>query len=85
MKTGLLWYDDDPATTLEEKVRRLARHFRRKYGYRPDTCLVHRSVFADEKEKSVTVGDVTVRGSRGVLVHHFWAGCRERKTEAVGV
>ena len=32
MKTGLLWFDDDPQKRLEEKVQRAATHYERKYG-----------------------------------------------------
>jgi len=83
MKTGLLWYDDDPATTLEEKVRRLTKYYRRKYGFKPDTCHVHHSIFAGKKKKFVVVGDVTVSGSGAIQMGYFWAGCQDRETIAV--
>lgn len=83
MKTGLLWFDDDPRTGLEEKVRRAAKHFKRKYGFAADTCLVHRSVFTSRKEKRLSVGGITVRPHHPVLYHHLWLGCENRETRAV--
>ena len=45
MKTGLLWFDDDPRRQLEDKVLRAAAHYERKYGQVPNLCFVHPSVF----------------------------------------
>jgi len=80
MKTGMLWQDDDPSSTLEEKVRRAAKYFRTKYGYRPDTCLVHHSAFADVKDKMLQVDTVTVRVGHPILATTYWIGCEDIET-----
>jgi len=49
MKTGLLWFDDDPRKQLEEKVQRAATHYERKYGHAPDLCYVHPNVLGDDE------------------------------------
>lgn len=78
MKKGLLWFDDDPSIRLEEKVRRAARQYERKYGRLPDLCFVHRSAFAgDGKRKMINAGGVEVRPGRSVLPDHFWLGIAE--------
>ena len=82
MKTGLLWYDDDPAATLEKKVRRLAKYYCCKYGFKPDTCHVHHSVFAGKKKKFAAVGDITVSVGNTVQVDYFWIGCEDIETRA---
>ena len=83
MKSGMLWLDDDPRSTLEEKVRRAARHYHRKYKRKPDTCLVHRAVFTGETRKTLQVEDVTVRPHHPILPGTFWVGSENFETRAV--
>ncbi len=93
MKTGLLWFDDDPRKGLEEKVQRAATHYERKYGHAPDLCYVHPGVLsaalsADRQDRQVfdgndkvkKVGQVAIRSRRSVLPHHFWLGMAEDKS-----
>jgi hypothetical protein len=95
MKTGLLWFDDDPRKELEEKVLRAAAHYERKYGRLPELCYVHPDAFngngngngkraekRGKKDDVVKAGEVEVRAGRSVLLHHFWLGMAEEKTRA---
>jgi hypothetical protein len=93
MKTGLLWFDDDPRKELEEKVLRAAAHYERKYGQAPNLCFVHPSAFngngngngkRGKKGDSVKAGEVEIRPGRSVLQHHFWLGVAEEKPQASG-
>ena len=59
MKTGLLWFDDDPRKELEEKVLRAAAHYERKYGQAPNLCFVHPSAFNGNGNRK--------RGKKGVF------------------
>jgi hypothetical protein len=78
MKTGLLWFDDDPRRQLEEKVRRAAVHYERKYGQVPNLCFVHPSAFnGNGKRRVVKAGGVEIRPGRSVLPDHFWLGVAE--------
>jgi len=78
VKTGLLWFDDDPHRKLEEKVLRAAMHYERKYGLPPTLCFVHPSAFNGNGKKSVKkAGDVEIRAGRSVLPDHFWLGVAE--------
>ena len=43
METGMLWYDNDPKTTLTDKVARAVEYYRKKYGRDPNLCLVNPS------------------------------------------
>jgi hypothetical protein len=88
MKTGLLWFDDDPRKELEEKVLRAAAHYERKYGQLPELCYVHPSAFngngngkRGKKSDVVKAGDVEIRPGRSVLPHHFWLGMAEDKSQ----
>jgi hypothetical protein len=79
MKTGLLWFDDDPKRDLKEKVLRAATHYEQKYGQMPNTCLVHPSTFngSGNGEQKLVTGAVEVRPQRSVLPDHFWLGVAE--------
>ena len=46
MNVGMLWFDNDPRTTLTVKVARAADYYRQKYGLAPDLCLVHPSMLS---------------------------------------
>ncbi len=74
MKTGLLWFDDDPAHDLARKVGDAALRYRLKLGRRPNVCYVNPA------EKGLTVqkvAGVTVKPLASVLPHHFWVGEEE--------
>lgn len=83
MRTGLLWFDDDPRKELEEKVLRAAAHYERKHGHPPDLCYVHPDAFGDngngKKSDVVKAGEVEIRAGRSVLLHHFWLGMADEK------
>jgi hypothetical protein len=78
VKTGLLWFDDDPKQRLEDKVLRAAAHYERKYGRVPELCFVHPSAFEGRKRRVKKAGGVEIRPGRSVLQHHFWLGVSER-------
>jgi len=70
MESGLLWFDDDPARTLEEKAERAAQRYRQKHGQQPNVCYVHPSSVDGERR----VGQLTIAPLPTVLRHHFWLG-----------
>lgn len=82
MKTGMLWFDDDPKRTLEEKVERAAVRFREKYGITPDLCYANPHTVPDA-ERTVALKHSQSRGgttkilmkqARSILPNHFWLG-----------
>jgi hypothetical protein len=77
MKTGLLWFDDDPRRDVEEKVLRAAARYEHKYGHPPDLCYVHPGAL-DGNGKTGKAGAVEIRPGRSVLPHHFWLGVAEK-------
>jgi hypothetical protein len=74
MKTGMMWFDNDPRRSLAEKVAKAADYFREKYQLAPNTCMVHPSMLA---EHTFRAGNVEVRPLRGVLPGHLWIGVEE--------
>ena len=74
MDIGLLWYDDDKKSTLDEKVQRAAEYYKNKYGVNPNACFVHTSML---EGASRMCGDVRVRSIHNVIRNHFWLGVNE--------
>lgn len=70
MKTGLLYYDDDPGRSLVGKVSQAAGRYNRKFGARATTCYVHPSAL----DSPIKVGSIHIKALRTVLRHHFWVG-----------
>lgn len=75
MKTGLLWFDNDPALSLSDKLPKAVRRYARKFGQEPNVCYVHPSALADGNQ--VTVGGVRVLPLPTVLRNHFWLGVEQ--------
>lgn len=78
MRTGMLWFDNDPATTLSAKIQRAAEYYRKKYGRLPDLCLVHPGMMG-KGEKQLEFGKLIVRPYRPVVPGHLWIGVEEQK------
>jgi len=79
METGLLWFDNDPRTSLEEKIRRAACRYAQKFGQPATLCILNPKALAalsGEPPREVLVEGraVKVLAARQVLPHHFWVG-----------
>lgn len=74
MKTGLLFFDNDPKTTLAEKIDRAANLYKVKYGLDPTLCLVNPKALTPGMEMPA----ITVRPYRIVLPGHLWVGIEEK-------
>jgi len=75
MTSGMLWFDNSN-TTLAQKIQKAAAYYEKKYGRKPDLCLVHPSMFLPD----TGVGEgmsLTVRPYRPVLPGHIWIGIEE--------
>jgi hypothetical protein len=71
MNIGMLWYDNDPQKTLDDKVDQAATYYHEKYGKSPDLCFVHPSMAAEDPRNE---GTVEIRSSGSVLPNYFWIG-----------
>ncbi len=65
---GWLWFDDDPKTSLEEKVSQASARFRQKFGQPPRVCYVSQTALG---EGPPPLGAIQVRGASNVLRGHF--------------
>jgi len=89
MNTGMLWYDNDPKTALSAKIERAVEYYRKKYGHKPNLCLIHPTAFPPDgimknpvSEGGVgempKMGKITIRPYRPVLPGHLWIGVEEK-------
>jgi hypothetical protein len=74
MNTGMLWFDNDPKTALTVKIERAVNYYHKKYGRKPNLCLIHPTALESEKPKA---GKITIRPYRPVLPGHLWIGVEE--------
>jgi hypothetical protein len=75
MNRGMLWFDNDPKTSLSLKVKQAAEYYRRKYGTAPNLCLVNPSMLAD---KAMDEDKIAIRTYRPVLPGCLWIGLAEK-------
>jgi len=73
MNTGMLWFDNDPKVDFESKVIRATEYYQRKYGKKPNLCIVHPSMPFNSPVK--TFG-IDVQTDKMVLPDHFWLGIK---------
>lgn len=78
MHTGMLWFDNSQ-TTLNQKIQKAADYYEKKYGRRPDLCLVHPSMLEANQKQSL-INRITVRPYRTVLPGHIWIGIEDMPT-----
>jgi len=81
LQVGWMWFDDDTQASLEEKVRKAAGRYRKKFGCRPNTCCVNPALLPDGREE-IWCGRVRVIPLPNVLSHHFWLGVMEEEDVA---
>lgn len=88
MNVGMLWFDNDPKTELDDKIERAANYYREKYGNRPTVCFVHPSMMCievsptgadSERSESRMSNGLELRSNRSVLPNHFWIGINGTK------
>lgn len=82
MFTGMMWFDNNPKTTLADKVHQAAEYYRHKYGRTPDLCLVNPKMFPGNEIHPEPVegrgGKILIRPLRSVLPGHIWIGVDEK-------
>ena len=71
MKQGMLWYDDSPTRSLEDKIERASVSYQNKYGRRPNVCYLHPRTLPATFQAGATIRVVPVTD---VLPHHLWLG-----------
>jgi len=79
MNIGMMWFDNDKQTALDDKVSKAAEYYQRKYGGVPNLCLVHPSMLpAGAEAAAETSRKVIVRAHRLIQPGNFWIGMEEK-------
>ena len=78
MHTGMLWFDNDPRTTLSIKIQKAMDFYNKKFGRIPDLCLVHPSML-DSGQRQVELGKLVIRPYKPVMTGHLWIGVEDQK------
>ena len=74
MSIGVLWFDDDPARTLDEKVQAACARHAQKFGVAANTVYVHPSeVGTGLVTVMTTSGGAQVIANKSTLPHCFFA------------
>jgi hypothetical protein len=71
LKTGLLWFDDNPQRPFDAKLERAVAYYAVKYGQPPNVCYVHPTCLP---QASPVIAAVEVRAAQDILPHHFMLG-----------
>lgn len=71
MQAGMMWFDNDKNTSLSAKVSKAAAYYQKKYGKKPDLCMVNPSMI-DSKDK--LDAKITVRPYQPIVSGHLWIG-----------
>jgi hypothetical protein len=74
----MLWFDNDPRTTLSIKIQKAVEYYRHKYGRIPDLCLVHPSML-ETGQKHQELGKLIIRPYRPVMPGHLWIGVEDQR------
>lgn len=71
---SLLWFDDTPGRSMEDKIAGAVHYFRKKLGQEPDTCRVNLDTWGSKEVKDLLVDGrpLRVEPAPNVTVHHFW-------------
>ena len=75
MNRGMLWFDNNPKTSLASKIKQAAEYYRQKYGATPNLCFVNPLMLT---EKESDEGKISVRPYRPVLPGYLWIGLSEK-------
>ena len=75
MHTGILWFDNS-TDSLETKIQKAIDYYEKKYGRKPNLCLVHPSILGQKPEQH----KINVRAYRPVLPGHIWIGIEDKAT-----
>lgn len=72
MEPGMLWFDESKST-LEDKVKKAAAYFKKKYSKDATVCLVHASMMP-EGQTAPNVEGITVKPWKAVVPSHLFLG-----------
>ena len=78
MQTGMLWLDNSKDPLLK-KIQKAIQYYQKKYGRKPELCLIHPSILEDGKAPEEIEG-LVIRPYKYISPGHFWIGIEEMPT-----
>lgn len=72
MRTGMLWFDDDPKRPLTEKIDRAVKRYTEKYGKIPNVVYANPVTIGEAKPDAHKL--IALKTARSILPNHFWLG-----------
>ncbi len=69
MKQGLVWYDNDPKKSLDDKLSEAAHRYKEKFGVEPNVCYIHPSHYDAQR---ATIAKMRMIRAPQVLPNHLW-------------
>ena len=76
MRTGMLWFDNDPKTDLAAKIASAVAYYQKKYGAKPNLCFVHPTMWNGAQEPN----GIEVKTDREIRPNHLWIGTQEKQS-----
>ena len=71
----MLWFDNDPKTTLHEKIAGAVKYYETKYQRKPTLCYVNPSMLSNKAD--LTGNGIEIRLHKQIQPHNFWIGSKE--------
>lgn len=74
MHTGMLYFDNEKTTTLQQKIIKARDYYVKKYGRTPNLCMVNPAAF-----EPMEIEGLTIKAYRPVLPGHLWIGIEDKE------
>lgn len=74
----MMWFDNDPKVTLQDKILRAAAYYHQKYNRTPTICKVPVTCQIPTDWKVLAVNGILIVLDNTVLTNHFYIGLEEQ-------
>lgn len=82
---GILWFDNDPKTTLDKKIAKALECHRHKFGRDAQVVMINKNAAESEDLEALSKAcNATVKPMKYVLPNHFWVGFEDQNMELAG-
>ena len=71
MREGLLWFDNDPAVQLKDKIQQAAKRYKARLKRKPTVCYLSPEQFSTDL---TTVSGIIVKPAAYICPDYLWIG-----------
>ena len=71
MTTGMIWFDNDLQTNIEEKIKLAIRYYHRKFGSQSTVCALNPKL---QEILQQPVADIEVNYNSDLSTDYIWLG-----------